>query len=120
MWQDIRFGFRTLAKNPGFTAIAVAALALGIGANTTVFSLANAVLYKNLPFAESERILYLTTTNVQRPRGPEGISYPEFRDLQQSARSFQAVGAYTGCPGNFADSLAFPENYRCRQISANG
>jgi predicted permease len=120
MWQDIRFGFRTLAKNPGFTAVAVVALALGIGANATVFSLANAILYKNLPFAESQRVLYLTSTNVKRPRGPEGISYPELRDLQLSAHSFSAIGAYTGCPGNFADDSTFPENYRCRRITMNG
>jgi predicted permease len=120
MWQDVRFGFRTLAQNPGYTAVAVAALALGIGANATVFSLANAVLYKNLPFADSEKVLYLTSANKHRMRGMDGISYPELRDLQSRSHAFSAIGAYLGCPGNFADSTAYPENYRCRQITANG
>jgi predicted permease len=119
MWQDIRFGLRTLSQNPGYTAVALGALALGIGANATVFSLANAVLYKNLPFADSEKVLYLTSVNIHQRRGGDGISYPEFRDLQSQSRTFSAVGAYTGCPGNFADTSAYPENYRCRQISDN-
>jgi predicted permease len=119
MWQDIRFGFRTLAKNPGYTTVAIMALALGIGANATVFSLANAVLYKNLPFADSDKILYVTSANIHSPRAPEGISYPELRDLQQRSKSFTAFGAYVGCSGNFADSSAFPENYRCQQVTAN-
>ncbi len=119
MWQDVRFGLRTLAKNPGFTATAVAALALGIGANATVFSLANAILYKNLPFTDSDRVLYPVSANVKSPRAIGGISYPELRDLRQQSRTFGGIGASMGCAGNFADASAYPENYRCRQVTAN-
>ena len=119
MWQDVKFGLRTLSKSPGFTGIAVAALALGIGVNATVFSLANAILYKNLPFVDSDRILYPTSANVKTPRAIGGISYPELRDLQAQTKSFSAIGASLGCPGNFADAAAFPENYRCRAVTSN-
>ena len=119
MWQDIRFGLRTLGKNPGFTAVAVAALALGIGVNATVFSLANAILFKNLPFTDSERVLYLTSADSHHRRGNNAISYLDYRDLQALNKSFTGLGADTGCPGNFSDSTAFPENYRCSQITAN-
>jgi hypothetical protein len=57
--QDLRFGMRMLAKDPGFTAVVVITLALGIGANTTVFTLVNAVLFKGLPFEHSERVMHL-------------------------------------------------------------
>jgi putative ABC transport system permease protein len=119
MWQDVQFGLRTLSKNPGFTAIAVAALALGIGVNATVFSLANAILYKNLPFTDSDRVLYPVSANVKTPRAIGGLSYPELRDLQEQSKTFNGIGASVGCPGNFADATAYPENYRCRQITAN-
>src|SRR5947208_248734 len=119
MWQDIRFGFRTLGKNPGFTAVAVAALALGIGVNATVFSLVNAILFKNLPFAESDRVLYLASVSVRNPRGSGGLSYPDFRDMQGQVKSFSGLGANTQCQGNFSDSRAFPETYRCAQITVN-
>jgi hypothetical protein len=66
--QDMRFGVRTLAKNPGFTAVAVTALALGIGANATVFSMVNAVLFKSLPFDQNDRILYLSSTDLRTGR----------------------------------------------------
>ena len=82
MWQDVRFGLRTLAKNPGFTAVAGTALALGIGANATVFSLVNGLLLKNLPFPESDRILYLNTQQRKNPDGNDGNSLPDYRDLR--------------------------------------
>jgi putative ABC transport system permease protein len=119
MWHDLRFGFRTLAKNPGFTAVAVTALALGIGVNATVFSLVNAILYKNLPFAGSDRVLYLFNADTHNPQNGGALSYPDFRDLQAQVKSFSGLGANTGCLGNFSDSQAFPENYRCAQVTAN-
>src|SRR3954469_10875075 len=103
MLHDLRFAIRTLAKNPGFTAVAVTALALGIGVNATVFSLANAILFKGLPFADSERVVFLTSANSHRFAGPGGISYADFRDLQAEVKSFSALGAYSGCLGNFSD-----------------
>src|SRR5437016_4125518 len=119
MLHDLRFAIRTLAKNPGFAAIAVTALALGIGVNATVFSLANAILFKNLPFADSEHVVYLTSVNIHKPREAGGISYLDFRDFQAQVKSFRSLGGHTGCLGNLSDSQAFPENYRCSQVTAN-
>ena len=117
--EDLRFGLRTLAKNPGFTAVAVTALALGIGVNATVFSLANAVLYKNLPFANSDRILYLTSTNSTKPRWWGGQSYPDFLDLQAQLKSFDAIGASTSVSANISDGTTSPEGYNGARITAN-
>jgi hypothetical protein len=117
-WQDVRFGVRTLAKNPGFTAVAVTALALGIGANATVFSLVNAILFKNLPFDRNDRILYLSSADLRSGRVTGGISYPDYSDLRDQTKSFTALAAYTRCLGNFSDDLAFPESYRCAQVTA--
>ena len=117
--QDIRFGVRTLAKNPGFTAVAVTALALGIGANATVFSMVNAVLFKSLPFDRNDRILYLSSADLRTGRATGGVSYADYYNLRDQAKSFTALAAYTGCLGNLSDDLAFPENYRCTELTAN-
>ena len=93
--EDLRFGFRTLSKNPGFTAVAITALALGIGVNATVFSLSNAILFKNLPFANSDHVLYLSSTNPTKPHWWSGFSYPDYLELKGQLKSFDAVGAST-------------------------
>ena len=115
--QDLRFGVRMFIRNPGFSAVAIITLVLGIGVNATVFSLANAILYKNLPFKNSERILYVMTVNPRLPR--TGLSYPDFRDVQARTKSFAALGADTQCLGNFSDAQGFAATYNCTKITAN-
>ena len=78
--EDVRFGLRTLGKNREFAAVAITAL--GIGVNATVFSMANAVLFKNLPFANSDKILYIVGSNTKNPNQHNRISYPNYKDLQ--------------------------------------
>jgi len=94
MWQDLRYGVRMLLKNPGFTLIAVLTLALGIGANTAIFSVVNGVLLKPLPYAEPERLVVIYG-NFMALNGPNmPASVPEFLDYQQQTQSFESIGAY--------------------------
>src|SRR5579863_2632408 len=87
--QDLRFGFRMLKKSPGFTAIAVLTLALGIGANTALFSVVNGVLLSPLPFPQPEQIVTLHESKANFQSG--SISYPNFRDWQQDNRTFSSM-----------------------------
>ena len=91
-WQDIRYGLRVLGKNPGFTAIAILTLALGIGANTALFSVVNGVLLNPLPFPSPDQLLavYSKTGTFQE----SSISYPNFLDWQKDNHSFAALSAF--------------------------
>src|SRR5882757_3387002 len=90
--KDIRQGIRGLVRNPGFTAIAVITLALGIGANTAIFSVVNAVLLRPLPFDNPESIVWLWDTQPQLPTAP--ASLPDFLDWKEQNRSFEHLAAY--------------------------
>jgi putative ABC transport system permease protein len=94
LWQDIRFGFRILFKSPAFTLVAALSLALGIGANTAVFSIINASLLKPLPVEEPERLLSLFTTDAKNPGNLETshLNYIDYRDQNQV---FSGLLAYT-------------------------
>jgi putative ABC transport system permease protein len=93
--QDLKFGCRALAKNPGFTAVAVLALALGVGANSAIFSVVNATLLNPLPFPEEGQLLRLGE-GARGGRAPErgSFSYPDYRDVQQQSRTLAHVAAF--------------------------
>lgn len=91
--QDLRYGVRMLLKRKGFTAVAALTLAFGIGANTAVFSVINAVLIRSLPFAEADQLVMIWETHPD-VRGPVG-SYPDFQDWRAQAQSFQGVAAFS-------------------------
>src|SRR5215475_11700315 len=111
MWQDLRFGVRTLSKNPGFAAVAIVALALGIGANVTVFSLVNGILFKSLPFPDSERVLYVASQNIRNPNNTDEISLPEYNDLRAQLKSFASLAAATRDRVNLSDDVNSPDSY---------
>jgi predicted permease len=93
LWQDIRFGLRILCKNPGYTAVAVLTLALGIGANTAVFTVAQAALLRSWPAREPDRLARLIATT---PQGEEdAFSYPDYRDLAAQSSSLEGILAYS-------------------------
>ncbi len=92
-WQDFRHGLRTLRKNPGFTCVAVLTLALGIGANTAIFSVVNAVLLRPLPFPQSNRLVMVFATNGGNRQ--DVTSYPDFADWKEQSHSFEALAAFT-------------------------
>jgi predicted permease len=88
MFQDLRYGVRMLFKTPGFTFAAVLTLALGIGANTAIFSLVNAVLLRPLPYHDPDRLAMLWTDDPKRNIREEGTSYPNFLDWRSQNQSF--------------------------------
>jgi putative ABC transport system permease protein len=92
LWQDLRYGARMLLKQPGFTLIAVVTLALGIGANTAIFSVVNGVLLKSLPYQEPERLAFLRS-DWRGVQGQAGIAAAEFADLRQQSSLFEGVEA---------------------------
>jgi putative ABC transport system permease protein len=96
--QDMRFGIRVLIKNPGFTIVAVLALALGIGANTAMFSIVNSVLLRPLPYGQPDRLVKVWTrfTDIGLPNDQNWISAPEFRDITELNKSLSEVAAYGG------------------------
>src|SRR5262245_26242396 len=116
MIQDLRFGLRMLLKNPGFTLIAVITLALGIGANTAIFSVVNAVLLRQLPYADPERLVVLWER--QRDIGQESPSYPNFLDWQAQSQSFERMAMARFDSVNLVGG-GEPERLICRQVSAN-
>jgi len=94
IWQDLRYGARMLRKKPGFTLIAVITLALGIGANTAIFSVVNAVLLRPLPFPESEQLARLLTVDMSRGARDISASMPDYREWRKRNQSFAWLAAY--------------------------
>jgi len=93
--QDLRFGLRMLAKNPGFTAVAVLTLALGIGANTAVFSIVDAVLLKPLPYQGADRLVAVWSTEIGQPDTKIFAPYRDFEEFKAHNHSFEQLAALT-------------------------
>jgi putative ABC transport system permease protein len=94
VWQDVRYGARMLARSPAFTAVALLTLAIGIGANSAIFSFVNAILLRPLPYPESDRLVFLTEWSRQIPE--MSFSLANFEDLRDQSRVFEALFAFRG------------------------
>jgi putative ABC transport system permease protein len=91
--QDVHYGLRSLAKNPGYAAVAILTLAIGVGANAAIFSVLRAVVLRDLPYHDADRIAVLWTKNI-RQNLPDGSSYLNFRDWKEQSREFEDMAAY--------------------------
>lgn len=91
LWQDLRFAARTLSKSPAFTGVALATLALGIGANTAIYSVIDAVLFKGLPYPHLDRLVYL---HESLPKSPVNVSWPDFVDWRNQNQVFTDMAAF--------------------------
>jgi putative ABC transport system permease protein len=114
--QDLKFALRTLAKSPGFTLVAILTLALGIGANTAIFSVVNAVLLRPLPFKNASQLVVLRETykNV----GNVSVSYPDFLDWREQSDSFAAMSVINNVNFNLS-GVAQPESIDGYAVSPN-
>src|SRR5881398_3452129 len=117
-WRDLRFGVRTLRKSPGFTAVAVLTLALGIGANTVIFSAVYAVLLKPLPFKDSDRLVFIEKKNPPRGWVRNPISPAEILAWRNESGVFEDMAAFTqtSC---VLTGMGEAEEDPCETVSSN-
>lgn len=117
LMQDLRYAFRMLLKNPGFAAVAVIALALGIGANTAIFSVVNTVLLRSLPYDDPDRLMVVRENKL--PQFSEfSISPGNFLDWQKQNTSFENLVAINGSAYNLVSGDVEPERLRGARVSA--
>ncbi|HEY6946131.1 MAG TPA: permease prefix domain 1-containing protein, partial [Candidatus Acidoferrum sp.] len=114
--QDVRYAARTLRKSPGFTTVAVLTLALGIGANTAMFSVVRGVVLAPLPYFQPDRLVMLLESNQRFAR--DAISYPNFVDWQRSALSFEQMAAIMLHQGFDLSGPGAPEHLDGVQVTA--
>jgi putative ABC transport system permease protein len=115
LWQDLRYGARMLLKNPGFTAIAIITLALGIGANAAIFSVVNTVLLRPLPFKDPDRLMWIRETWL--PKFPEfSVSPGNFLDWKKQNTVFERLVAFNGLSFNMV-GMGDPEQIRGMKVT---
>jgi putative ABC transport system permease protein len=115
-WQDLRYSLRAMLRQPGFTAIAALTLALGIGANTAIFSLVNSILLRQLPFQQPER-LALATSRRPDP-GKQPFTLPDFIDYRDQNQTLEGIAAFANWSANLT-AQGEPERLQGLRISAN-
>src|SRR5215475_5074103 len=118
MFQDLRYGVRMLLKKPAFTLIAVITLALGIGANTAIFSFVNSVLLRPLPFSEPEQLVRVYEKRIRLGRMRNPASGPDFLDWRQQQSVFQQMAAFTNWSANLT-GMGEPEQLTGLAITAD-
>jgi len=116
LWHDIRYGVRILLKQPGFTLVAVITLALGIGANTAIFSVVNAVLLRPLPYPDSERLMFISERDRQLKR--LFVAWPNYIDWRAQNGVFESIGVYNRDSYNLT-GIGDPQQVLAGQVSAD-
>jgi len=116
VWSDVRYGARLLRKSPGFAAIAILTLALGIGANTAIFSVVHAILLRPLPYPQANRLTIIWSRWGNETRGP--ASGPELIELRRRSQSFEEIGGIWTSMGTIT-GIAEPEQVRLGFVTAN-
>ena len=116
LWQDIRYGVRQLRKNPGFTTVAVLTLALGIAANTAIFSVVNALLLQPLPYTDSDRLVMLSPKGTDVEVG--NADFTTFVDWRERSRSFERMALITSW-GGVLTGQGEPERVEGLRVSAD-
>jgi putative ABC transport system permease protein len=116
--QDLRFALRLIAKERWFTTVAVAALALGIGVNATVFTLVNAVLVRGLPFKDSHN-LYMMGPRRPPSAQAQNLSFPDLQDWRAQSKTFESIAGFTRGNMNIADDQSMPEQARGCWLTSN-
>ena len=117
--KDLRFGYRNLLRRPGFTAVAVITLALGIGANTAIFSVVDAVLLRPLPFKDPQQLVLAWNKGVEAAGGDRTpLAYADLLDWRAQNRSFESIGAYQLTQLNYAGGDV-PEQVRGASVTSN-
>jgi putative ABC transport system permease protein len=96
--REVRLAFRRLGRRPGFTLVVVGTLALGIGANTAIFSVLNTVLVRPLPYPRAEQLVMVWSKDAKQGNSETRVSYPDFRDWREAAKSFETLGAFWAFP----------------------
>jgi hypothetical protein len=116
--QDVRYGLRQLRRNPGFTAVAVLTLALGIGANTAIFSVLQAVVLRPLPYEEPGRLVVLWTDNMRKNLHEERTSYPNFEDWKKDNHVFDDMAFCSSLTANLTGGDR-PERVVAARVTSN-
>jgi putative ABC transport system permease protein len=116
-FKDLRYGLRTLLKRPGFSIIAIATLAIGIGASTTIFTVVDAALLRGLPYRQPDRLYHLWERPPQQEYSKREMSYPDYQDYQQN-NVFEGLAAYTG-GGAILSGMGEAESIAAPRVTAN-
>jgi putative ABC transport system permease protein len=119
LWQDVRYGLRVMRKSPGFTAVAVVALALGIGANTAIFSVVNAMLLRALPYEGADRLVAVYTGGRQNVTPEAPFSYPDLADLRAQSHTLERVSGYQQTGTVLSAGGEEPERVRGVEVNAD-
>ncbi len=117
--QDLRYGARMILKRPGTSAIAIVALALGIGLTTTMFSIVQGVMLRGLPFPESERIIIVSRATVQNPDRRDSPPPHDFTDWRAQQKSFESLAGYSNTSVTLSGDSGFPERLRGSRMTPN-